>query len=38
MFTRKGDAVVLAKLGDAPAEYREIGERCTPSFAKARRR
>ena len=27
MFTKKGDAAVLAKLGDAPAEYREIGER-----------
>ena len=27
MFTKKGDAAVLAKLGDAPAEYREMGER-----------
>ena len=27
MFTKKGDAAVLAKLGDAPAPYREIGER-----------
>ncbi len=27
MFTKKGDAAVLAKLGDAPARYREIGER-----------
>ncbi len=27
MFTKKGDAAVLAKLRDAPAEYREIGER-----------
>jgi hypothetical protein len=27
MFTKKGDAAVLAKLGDAPAEYREIGKR-----------
>jgi len=27
MFTKKGDAAVLAKLGDAPAEYRGIGER-----------
>ena len=27
MFTKKGDAAVLAKLGDAPAKYREIGER-----------
>lgn len=27
MFTKKGDAAVLAKLGDAPAQYREIGER-----------
>ena len=26
MFTKKGDAAVLAKLGDASAEYREIGE------------
>src|SRR5205814_506843 len=24
---KKGDAAVLAKLGDAPAQYREIGER-----------
>ena len=24
---RKGDAAVLAKLGDAPVQYREIGER-----------
>jgi hypothetical protein len=27
IFTKKGDAAVLAKLGDAPAQYREIGER-----------
>lgn len=27
MFTKKGDSAVLAKLGDAPAPYREIGER-----------
>jgi hypothetical protein len=27
MFTKKGDAAVLAKIGDAPAQYREIGER-----------
>jgi hypothetical protein len=27
MFTKKGDAAVLAKLGDVPAPYREIGER-----------
>jgi hypothetical protein len=28
MFTKKGgDAAVLAKLGDAPAQYREIGQR-----------
>ena len=27
MFTKKGDAAVLAKLGDAPDQYREIGER-----------
>jgi hypothetical protein len=27
VFTKKGDAAVLAKLGDAPAQYREIGER-----------
>jgi hypothetical protein len=27
MFTKMGDAAVLAKLGDAPAQYREIGER-----------
>jgi hypothetical protein len=27
MFTKKGDAAVLAKLSDAPAQYREIGER-----------
>ena len=27
MFSKKGDAAVLAKLGDAPAQYREIGER-----------
>jgi hypothetical protein len=27
MFTKKGDAAVLAKLGDGPAQYREIGER-----------
>ncbi len=27
MFTKKGDAAVLAKLGDAPAQFREIGER-----------
>ncbi len=27
MFTKKGDAAVLAKLGEAPAQYRQIGER-----------
>ena len=27
MFTKKGDTAVLAKLGDAPPQYREIGER-----------
>lgn len=27
MFTKKGDAAVLAKLGEAPAQYRDIGER-----------
>jgi len=27
MFTKKGDAAVLAKIGDAPAQYREIAER-----------
>ena len=27
MFTKKGDAAVLAKLGDAAAQYRGIGER-----------
>ena len=27
MFTKKGDASVLAKLGEAPAPYREIGQR-----------
>ncbi len=27
MFTKKGDAAVLAKLGEARAPYREIGER-----------
>jgi hypothetical protein len=27
VFTRKGGAAVLAKLGDALARYREIGER-----------
>jgi len=27
MFSKKGDAAVLAKLGEAPAPYREIGER-----------
>lgn len=27
MFTKKGDAAVLAKLRDAPAPYREIAER-----------
>ncbi len=27
MFTKKGDAAVLAKLEDAPAPYREIGTR-----------
>jgi hypothetical protein len=27
MFTKKGDAAVLAKLGEAPAEYAEIGRR-----------
>lgn len=27
MFTKKGDAAALAKLGDASAQYRQIGER-----------
>jgi len=27
MFTKKGDNAVLAKLADAPAQYREIGAR-----------
>lgn len=27
MFTKKGDEAVLAKLREAPAPYREIGER-----------
>jgi hypothetical protein len=27
MFTKKGDGAVLAKLRDASAQYREIGER-----------
>jgi hypothetical protein len=27
MFTKKGDAAVIAKLGEAPAQYREIGQR-----------
>ncbi len=27
MFTKKGDAAVLAKLGESPAPYRDIGER-----------
>jgi hypothetical protein len=27
MFTKKGDEAVLAKLREAPAQYREIGER-----------
>ncbi|GAA4784447.1 DUF1801 domain-containing protein [Microbacterium gilvum] len=27
LFTKKGDAAVLAKLAEAPAPYREIGER-----------
>lgn len=27
MFSKKGDSAVLAKLGDAPAPYREIGLR-----------
>jgi hypothetical protein len=27
MFTKKGDTAVLAKLSEAPAPYREIGER-----------
>ncbi len=27
MFTKKGDAAVLAKLGEAPMQYREIGQR-----------
>ena len=27
MFTKKGDAAVLARLADAPAQYREIAER-----------
>ena len=27
MFTKKGDAAVLAKLGESPTQYREIGQR-----------
>jgi hypothetical protein len=27
MFTKKGDAAVLAKLGEAPEPYKEIGQR-----------
>ena len=27
MFTKRGDAAVLAKLSGAPAQYREIAER-----------
>jgi hypothetical protein len=27
MFTKKGDAAVIAKLSEAPAQYREIGQR-----------
>lgn len=27
MFTKKGDAAVLSKLGEAPTQYREIAER-----------
>jgi len=27
MFTKKGDAAVLAKLGEAPAQYLDIGQR-----------
>lgn len=27
MFSKKGDSAVLAKLGDAPEQYRAIGER-----------
>ncbi|MCA1818605.1 MAG: DUF1801 domain-containing protein [Thermoplasmatota archaeon] len=27
LFTKKGDDAVLAKLAEAPAQYREIGER-----------
>ena len=27
MFTKKGDAAVLKKIAEAPAPYREIGER-----------
>jgi hypothetical protein len=27
MFTKKGDEAVLAKIADAPEQYREIGER-----------
>ena len=27
MFTKKGDEAVLAKLGEAPSQYREIGQR-----------
>lgn len=38
MFTKKGDAAVLAKLGDAPAQYRMIGERLHAIIGKARPR
>jgi hypothetical protein len=27
VFTKKGDAAVLGKLGEAPIQYREIGQR-----------
>jgi len=27
MFSKKGDAAALAKIGEAPSPYREIGER-----------
>jgi hypothetical protein len=38
MFTKKGDAAVLAKLGDAPAQYREIGERLHHILSERARR
>ena len=38
MFTKKGDAAVLAKLGDAPHRTGRSENACTASSARARRR